>query len=302
MATINFTSRIASTTADGVLVEAQSIKDEALNKLQSEINSVVNSQIIGLNSEITNLKKSLGDVGQTLTGIYTPCGSVDNYADLPTEGNSLGDVYDVKTKSTVGDKTYAAGTNFVWIKTKSEVLYTEEDQEVKDGTKTVEDIKEAAQYGWDALGGEVDFSEVKQYADDQIEAAIDDLVSEEGAVGKLQAKANELEGSVGTLTENLDDVTGRLETVESSTEALTGRLDTAEETIDGIQSDITDLGGSVETLETNVSTLQTNMTTLLGDENTEGSIKNLAAAATSDALEWLEPAAPAEEESPEEGE
>lgn len=63
------------------------------------------------------------------SSVFDYKGSVERYADLPTSGNEVGDVYNVENETTIDGKVYAAGTNFAW-----------------DGTK------------WDPLGG--DFSTV----------------------------------------------------------------------------------------------------------------------------------------------
>lgn len=94
MATIQYTSRLVSTAADGVLVEAAYMKDEAIGKLQSEINA---------------------DLYSKVSNIYTPKGSVETFEDLPTDA-APGDVYNVKSAVTLEDgTTYPAGSNFVWI-------------------------------------------------------------------------------------------------------------------------------------------------------------------------------------------
>lgn len=92
MATIQYTSRLVSTAADGVLVEAKYMKDEVQGKLQSEINA-------DLYKRIENINPGSGVA-------YTIKGSVDSYDNLP--GNpETGDVW--ITKDT--------GDNYVWTST-----------------------------------------------------------------------------------------------------------------------------------------------------------------------------------------
>lgn len=50
------------------------------------------------------------EIDSKVTGVYKAKGSVQNYTDLPTENNSVGDVYNVINKY----NDYPAGTNFVW--------------------------------------------------------------------------------------------------------------------------------------------------------------------------------------------
>lgn len=92
MATIQYTSRLVSTAADGVLVEAKYMKDEVQGKLQSDINA-------DLYKRIQNLSPGGGV-------IYTFKGSVDSFDALPVNANP-GDVYIVKD----------SGDSYVWTST-----------------------------------------------------------------------------------------------------------------------------------------------------------------------------------------
>lgn len=71
------------------------------------------------------------EIKQAVSTVYKPKGSVEYYANLPTENNAVGDVYNVK-KATSG--VCKAGDNVVWV-----------------GTDQSED-------GWDILAGTVDLS------------------------------------------------------------------------------------------------------------------------------------------------
>lgn len=66
-----------------------------------------------------------GFIGRSLAGTYVFKGSKTSYSELPTEGNEVGDVWNVVNAY----QTYPAGTNFAW-----------------DGSQ------------WDALGGSIDTS------------------------------------------------------------------------------------------------------------------------------------------------
>lgn len=68
-------------------------------------------------------------IATAVTSAYKVKGTKTNYSDLPTTGNTTGDVYNVTNASTVDGKPYPAGTNWVWT-----------------GTE------------WDPLGGTVDLS------------------------------------------------------------------------------------------------------------------------------------------------
>lgn len=65
----------------------------------------------GLNA---SLKKIGSDLSDELTSIYTYKGSKATYADLPSTGNEVGDVWNVEAAYTVDGKTYAEGTNWAW--------------------------------------------------------------------------------------------------------------------------------------------------------------------------------------------
>lgn len=96
MATIQYTSRLTSTAADGVLVESKYIKDETQGKLQSEINADIYKRLDKLKPGTSGL-------------IYTLKGIKDKYTDLPGDPD-LGDVWTVK--EAYGD--YPENTNFAW--------------------------------------------------------------------------------------------------------------------------------------------------------------------------------------------
>ena len=99
MATIQYTSRLVSTAADGVLVEAKYMKDESKGKLQSEINEDIYQKLSSL---------SPGGGGSSL-----PKGEVQTYQDLP-ENPEIGDTYIVRQSTRVGDKRYSPGSHFYW--------------------------------------------------------------------------------------------------------------------------------------------------------------------------------------------
>lgn len=75
------------------------------------------------------LKQNIDALGSKLTSIYQYKGSVDNYADLPSEDLKVGDVYNIVNEFTIDGKKYPAGTNVARTDT-----------------------------GWDPLGGSIDLS------------------------------------------------------------------------------------------------------------------------------------------------
>lgn len=79
-----------------------------------------------------SIKGVQNEIKQAVSTVYKPKGSVEYYANLPTENNTVGDVYNVK-KATKG--VCKAGDNVVWV-----------------GTDQSND-------GWDILAGTVDLSD-----------------------------------------------------------------------------------------------------------------------------------------------
>lgn len=75
------------------------------------------------------LKQNIDALGSKLTSVYQYKGSVDNYADLPSEDLKVGDVYNIVNEFTIDEKKYPAGTNVARTDT-----------------------------GWDPLGGSIDLS------------------------------------------------------------------------------------------------------------------------------------------------
>ena len=73
------------------------------------------NQTISFESTKVPTKKYVDDqVAEVISGVYKYKGSKNNYSDLPTSGNTSGDVWNVSNESTVGGITYPAGTNWAW--------------------------------------------------------------------------------------------------------------------------------------------------------------------------------------------
>lgn len=53
-------------------------------------------------------------INTAVTSAYKVKGTKDNYSDLPTTGNTTGDVWNITNAVTVDSKPYPAGTNWVW--------------------------------------------------------------------------------------------------------------------------------------------------------------------------------------------
>lgn len=216
MAQIQYTSRLVSTAADGVLVETTYLKDEAKGKLQSVINAELYDKIEAIET--------------TAGAVYTPKGSVTYFEDLPSDAK-VGDVYNVENASSAYGEPFPPGTNFVWVEISGEGK-------------------------WDALGGTFDLTEAILYTDEKLVEAkeySDGKLSEAKtyADGKLDDAKSYTDGKLVEAKEYTDTKTD-----EKLTEAKSyadGKLAEAKSYTDGllspINSSISDLTERVENLE-----------------------------------------------------
>lgn len=112
-----------------------------INQLKTEVDNLKNNTVGKDTTELENYYTkdqtyTKDEVNSKVTGVYKYKGSVQTYADLPTQNNQEGDVYNVIQAY----QEYPAGTNFAWT----------------------------AQNTWDALGGSIDLSDyyTKEQVDD----------------------------------------------------------------------------------------------------------------------------------------
>ena len=144
---IQYTSRIKSSTADGVLLEADQIKDEVQGKLQSVINQE-NKTAIAAKANAADVYKKTETytksevdtkVSTSISAVYKPKGSKDTIAQVIALTDAKpGDVWDVKAEFTLAGKKYPASTNVVCVTATSASVHTDAN--------------------WDALGGTVDLT------------------------------------------------------------------------------------------------------------------------------------------------
>ena len=141
-----------------------------------------------------------------LAGVYTYKGSVAKYENLPTEGLTAGDVYNVEE----AHEGNAAGTNYAWT-----------------GTE------------WDALAGIVDLSNYynKKEVDDAISAALTPVNTEIGNVKTLaetnQTNLGTLQGEVNTLSGTVSGISASIGTINEKNTAQDNRLTALEELVTG---------------------------------------------------------------------
>lgn len=144
---IKYTSRIKSSTADGVLVEVDQIKDESQGKLQSVINqenktaiaAKANSADVYKKTETYTKNEIDTKVSASISAVYKPKGSKDTIAQVIALTDAKpGDVWDVKAEFTLAGKKYPASTNVVCVTATSASVHTDAN--------------------WDALGGTIDLT------------------------------------------------------------------------------------------------------------------------------------------------
>lgn len=152
------------------------------------------------------LMGEISSVAAKLAGVYTYKGSVAKYENLPTEGLTAGDVYNVE-EAYEGN---AAGTNYAWTGS-----------------------------AWDALAGIVDLSNYynKGEVDGAISAALTPVNTEIGNV-KTLAEANQtnlgtLQGEVNTLSGTVTGISTTIGEINEKNTAQDNRLTALEELVTG---------------------------------------------------------------------
>lgn len=151
------------------------------------------------------LMNEISTVAGKLSGVYTYKGSKATFAELPSEGNVSGDVWNVEE----AHDGHPAGTNWAW-----------------NGSE------------WDALAGSIDLS--NYYNKSDVDAAIkvesDRAVAKEAelleliqanetAAANAQAKADANEGQINSLSQSIGDINLILNgTEESDEDGVVGRL------------------------------------------------------------------------------
>ena len=152
------------------------------------------------------LMGEISSVAAKLAGVYTYKGSVAKYENLPTEGLTAGDVYNVE-EAYEGN---AAGTNYAWTGS-----------------------------AWDALAGIVDLSNYynKGEVDGAISAALTPVNTEIGNVKTLaetnQTNLGTLQGEVNTLSGTVTGISTTIGEINEKNTAQDNRLTALEELVTG---------------------------------------------------------------------
>lgn len=166
-------------------------------------------------------------VDTAVTSVYRVKGTKATVSDLPTTGNTVGDVWNVTSASgTIGEADYVpAGTNYVW--------------KLKDGSTTEGE--------WDALGGTVDLS---GYATDA------ELSAATTRIGTLEGKL--ADGVVNTFAGKTGKIT--INTAPTSSGQITFSIDSNNK-LSGSVKDIADAAYKGVDTSMNESSTSTNLPT-----------------------------------------
>lgn len=239
-------------TADGKTIEKATNTN---NEVVFSVKEIEQSKVKGLESKLEEL-------GNKVTKIYRPKGSVETFEKLPTNAEP-GDVYNVVQPH----ENVPAGTNYAWV-----------------------DIN--GKMAWDPLGGTVDLS---AYITKEDSKTITDKLQENvtknsnaitgltTAIGKTDVSVGELKTTVNIHGENIETLkTGQSEQ-SKKINSLQGELNGQKESIANISNQISDINATIEGQTTNINTLQktiekheANITTLTEKANElDEQLKNL---------------------------
>lgn len=222
--------------------------DKTIEKTTNANNEVVFSVKEIEQSKVSGLETKLEELGNKVTKIYRPKGSVETFEELPADAEP-GDVYNVVQSH----GNIPAGTNYAWV-----------------------DMGETM--AWDPLGGTVDLS---AYITKEESKTITDKLQEDvtknsnaitgltTAIGKTDASVTELKNTVVIHGEDIDVIkTGQTEQ-DSKINDLQAELDVQKETIGSIQTtlgvqkeSITSINSQIDNINTEIGGQATNINTL----------------------------------------
>lgn len=231
MSTINYTARLHSTTADGILAHTSELYDTEKTKFQSAINKEVGEKLIELEKNI----------GSKISGVYRPKGSKP-FDQVMALTPAIGDVYDIPAEFTLNGKKYPAHTNIVAI------------------------VAAQGESSWDALGGTVDvqdiLSKAAAAADEKLkpvsaaaEAAKNTATAANATAGQASATATDAQGKAveaKTAADNAERTAGEANTAAQAASAAadTAKADAtvAKNTANDAKADVRALGSKQDVL------------------------------------------------------
>ena len=194
MATIDYTSRLHCTAADGKLALTGEIFDDKQNKFQKQINQEVKTRLDNLGDEI----------GQKISGVYRPKGSLD-FARVMALTPAIGDVYDIPAEFTLNGHKYPAHTNIV-------------------ATKAA-----PGENSWDTLGGTVDVQDILSKAATATDSKLQP-VSQKATAAEATANAAKkaAETALATSTAASETASSAKTTADAATQTANAAKDTAD--------------------------------------------------------------------------
>ena len=193
MATIDYTSRLHCTAADGKLALTGEIFDDKQNKFQKQINQEVKTRLDNLGDEI----------GQKISGVYRPKGSLD-FARVMALTPAVGDVYDIPAEFTLNGHKYPAYTNIV-------------------ATKAA-----PGENSWDTLGGTVDVQDILSKAATATDSKLQP-VSQKATAAEATANAAKkaAETALTTATSASETASSAKTTADTATQTANAASETA---------------------------------------------------------------------------
>lgn len=213
-------------TADGKTIEKATNTN---NEVVFSVKEIEQSKVKGLESKLEEL-------GNKVTKIYRPKGSVETFEKLPTNAEP-GDVYNVVQPH----ENVPAGTNYAWV-----------------------DIN--GKMAWDPLGGTVDLS---AYLTKEESKAITEKLQENvnknsnaitgltTAIGKTDASVGELKTTVNIHGKDIETLkTGQSEQSDKIN-GLQGELNDQKETIGTIQSTLNSQNESIVAINNQINSINT---------------------------------------------
>lgn len=221
-------------------------------------------QVENLEGEIDAVAKDLADNHYTKSDVYTKAeveglvsgvfhfeGTKDSYEDLPAEGNTTGDVYQV------GDKEYAwNGTEWIELGYVVDLSSYYTKDEVNAEVKKVQDALDAAE---EDIADLVAADTAVNERIDDLEQDIVDLGAEDerlsGLIEGHDTRLGDLETAKEGFDTHFETVDGKIEALEAADEAFSGQLSTINGTLTTLQNANTNFDTRVGNLETSVDSL-----------------------------------------------
>lgn len=221
--------------------------DKTIEKTTNANNEVVFSVKEIEQSKVSGLETKLEELGNKVTKIYRPKGSVETFEELPADAEP-GDVYNVVQSH----GNVPAGTNYAWV-----------------------DMGEAM--AWDPLGGTVDLSAyitkeesktITNKLQEDVTKNSNAIIGLTTAIGKTDASVAELKNTVIIHGKDIEAIkTGQTEQ-DGKINGLQDELNTQKVTIDTIQTTLGDQKESITSINNQIGNINATIEGQSDDINT----------------------------------